>query len=173
RAASLLRRIGVLLLAFLLLTGDGLFGASTAGATAQPHRGLGETTAQPHRGLGETTAQPHRGLGGMVSQPANDRHRLRLDVDELSPRVVQSEDDTLTISGSITNTGDRRIDDLEGRVELGNRLADGEQARRALQGPLSRYRSTSRFTRLSDSLQPGESISVNLEIPLDGSPEGL
>lgn len=102
-----------------------------------------------------------------------DAQRLRLDVDDMSPRVVRSDDDVLKISGSITNTSNRRIDDLVGRVELGNRLTGGKQARTALQGPLPRYRSTSRFMNLSGALQPGESTSVRFKVPLDGSPAGL
>src|SRR5699024_7092118 len=163
----------------------GLFGPTAPGATAQPPTGLGHGTAQPPTGLGHGTAQPPTGLGHGTAQPptglghgtaqpptgpadtdgsvvrANSQRsdRLRLDIAELRPRVVQEGDEKLTIVGSITNTSDRRIDDLVGRVELGNRLANDQQAWSALRGPLSRHRSTSRFTQLSESLQPGESTS--------------
>lgn len=118
---------------------------------------------------------PRAQAEGADNAASGDRNtqRLRLDIDDMNPRVVRSDDTELKISGTITNTADRRINDLVGRVELGNRLAGGEQARKALNGPLPRYRSTSRFTNLSGSLEPGESTSVRLKVPLDGSPGGL
>lgn len=114
------------------------------------------------------------GLPRAQAQPLQQApDRLRLDIDKISPRMVRADTTTLTVTGSITNIGDRRITDLVARVELGSRLTTDSEARAALQGPLPHYRSASRFTDLARALQPGQSTDLRLTVPLDGSPGGL
>ena len=114
------------------------------------------------------------GVPGAHAQPPQQApDRLRLNIDKVSPRTVRADTTTLTVTGSITNIGDRRITDLVARVELGNRLATDAEARAALRGPLPHYRSASGFTDVAQALRPGQRSRLHLTVPLDGSPGGL
>src|ERR1044072_3480784 len=58
--------------------------------------------------------------------------RLRLTVTQLAPRVVTAASGSLTVTGKITNIGDRRIDDLQVRVQRGQPETSEQQMREAL-----------------------------------------
>ncbi|WP_199440589.1 DUF6049 family protein [Umezawaea beigongshangensis] len=92
---------------------------------------------------------------------------LRLDVEQLTPRVVTGEGD-VTISGKIVNIGDRRITDIDLRLERGDALTSEESLRAALREPASAELKQPRFTPVADLLEPGQSRDFSLTVPLRG-----
>ncbi|HVW42275.1 MAG TPA: DUF6049 family protein, partial [Amycolatopsis sp.] len=110
----------------------------------------------------------------VAAQPATDTPRLRLNITQLNPRVITSTSSTLTIAGTVTNIGDRRISDLQARLELGEKLSTERQVRTAMSGSTATGASTSRFLDLDPTrLEPGQSAPINITVKLDGSAGNL
>ncbi|GAB3486886.1 DUF6049 family protein [Amycolatopsis cihanbeyliensis] len=99
--------------------------------------------------------------------------RLRMDIAEMSPRLLTTDSTTLTVRGRLTNVGDRRISDLKARVQLGQVRSDERQLAESLAEPPPAELSMSRFTEVVDELAPGESAPLALEVPLNGAADGL
>jgi len=139
-----MKRLAALTLALIFGVLAGLFGA---GPTGLP---------------GTADAQP------IEDTPSN----LRLDVDELSPRVLTSTSTTLNVSGRVTNTGDRRISAVRVQFKLGERQATERQLGETLAEDPPTDSSRSRFVDVAASLEPGQSAPLSISVPLD-DPEGL
>lgn len=100
--------------------------------------------------------------------------RLKLDITQLNPREINSNSTTLNISGTVTNIGDRRISDLQARLELGEKASSERQLRNSLTTPLSTGNSISKFIDVSPAtLEPGQSAQLNITVRLDGSANNL
>jgi Family of unknown function (DUF6049) len=97
---------------------------------------------------------------------------LRLDLTQLSPRVVTSTGpSTLTFSGTLTNTGDQPIDDLVIRMQRGNALHTEGALRDALDGDGRADAITPQFTPIPGELAPRGQMPVRLTVPLRGAPD--
>ncbi|WP_246127596.1 DUF6049 family protein [Amycolatopsis rhizosphaerae] len=100
--------------------------------------------------------------------------RLKLTLTQLNPREINSTSTTLNISGTVTNVGDRRISDLQVRLELGEKASSERQLRNNLTTPLSSGASISKFVDISPAtLEPGQSGQLNVTVRLDGSANNL
>ncbi|WP_033428198.1 DUF6049 family protein [Saccharothrix syringae] len=105
----------------------------------------------------------------LSSQPGQQSQvYLRLDVEELTPRVVTAGTDRITIRGKVVNVGDRFIEDIELRLERGRVLTDEEQVRQALREPADAEFVQPAFTRIADRLEQDESKPFELSVPLRG-----
>ncbi len=94
---------------------------------------------------------------------------LRLDLTDMAPRVVTSSGpDTLTITGTLTNTGSAPVEQPEVRVQRGDRLTTDGELRDALDGSAGTDAVTPQFVALADVLAPGQRVPVRLTIPLRG-----
>ncbi|WP_433266862.1 DUF6049 family protein [Actinosynnema sp. CS-041913] len=103
------------------------------------------------------------------SQPGNTAQQLlRLDIEELSPRVVTAGAESVTVTGKIVNVGDRDIYDIELRLERGKALTDEEDVRQALREPTGAEDVQPWFTRVADDLRMGQSKPFSLTVPLNG-----
>lgn len=114
-------------------------------------------------------------LGGSASaQPLLDApNRLRLDIDQLAPRALTTDSQTLTVSGTITNVGDRRIDNLTARLQLGQRQSSERELTNSLTEPPPTDASMTNFIGVADALDPGQSAPLLLTASLDASPGSL
>ncbi|MFB9906610.1 DUF6049 family protein [Allokutzneria oryzae] len=90
----------------------------------------------------------------------------RLDLDALTPRVVTANTPTIKVTGRLTNISDRRVSRIEGRLQVGQLLASDEKAQAALTGTIATDQA-SRWTRVSDGLDPGQSARVEFEVALE------
>lgn len=100
--------------------------------------------------------------------------RLRLDVTQMNPRTLSSTSNTLNITGTVTNTGDRRISGLQVRLELGDKLGTERQVRSAMSGTPATAASSTRFLDIDPgTLDPGQTGQLNITVRLDGSAGGL
>ncbi|WP_143517228.1 DUF6049 family protein [Pseudonocardia sp. MH-G8] len=97
---------------------------------------------------------------------------LRLDLAEMAPRVVTATGPpALTITGTLTNTGDVPVGDLVVRVQRSNPIDTEGGLRDALDGSARTDAVTPQFTPLSGELAPGAQLPVRLTVPLRGAPE--
>ena len=100
---------------------------------------------------------------------------LTLELSGLAPRVVTADGPaSVTVTGTLRNTGDRLVDDLEVRLQRGEALRTDGDVRDALAGDGRADAATPAFTPLPGTLAPGGSMPVTLTVPLRGDPtEGL
>jgi uncharacterized protein DUF6049 len=97
---------------------------------------------------------------------------LRLDIGELSPRVVTTGGPhDLVVAGTLTNTGDVPVRDLVIRVQRGNPLPTEGALRDALDGTARTDAVTPEFLPLAGELAPGAQLPVRFSLPLRGAPE--
>lgn len=91
----------------------------------------------------------------------------RFDVTKITPNVVGPESPReVVVSGTLTNTGDEAITDLEGRIEAGNPATSEPQVERYMrEGPPSS--SGPGFTDLPGRVQPGQRLPIQVRVPLD------
>ncbi|OLR91219.1 hypothetical protein BJP25_31395 [Actinokineospora bangkokensis] len=116
--------------------------------------------------------------GAGAQQQQQQRSRLRIDLGQLQPRVVESTTPTLTLTGSITNTGDRKVENIQARVQRGAVLDDERELRGALDEPdrtdaVNRPQVSSPFQDVTAVLEPGQSTQFTLVVPLVGDAGAL
>ncbi|KFU75569.1 hypothetical protein SAMN04489729_4977 [Amycolatopsis lurida] len=98
---------------------------------------------------------------------AQEQPRLRVDLDQLNPRVITSTSASLTVTGRVTNIGDRRISKLGVRLQLGTRLQNEQQIGDVLAGDKFKDLAATEFVDLEpDVLEPGQSAALDLAVPL-------
>ncbi|WP_205660509.1 DUF6049 family protein [Amycolatopsis antarctica] len=117
-------------------------------------------------------AGPARTPSADAQQIEDAPSKLKLDVDELSPRVLTSTSSTLNVSGRITNTGDRLISDVKAQFKLGERQTSERQLGESLAEDPPTDSSRSPFVDVVAALAPGQSAPLSISVPLD-DPEGL
>ncbi|GAA1340155.1 DUF6049 family protein [Saccharothrix algeriensis] len=100
---------------------------------------------------------------------SNAQPLLRLDIEELAPRVVTAGADSVTITGKVVNVGDRDIFDIDLRLERGEALTDEEALRGALREPADAGVRQPWFTRIVDELRVGQSRPFALTVPVTGT----
>jgi hypothetical protein len=109
-----------------------------------------------------------------LAQPSTDGPRLKLNVTQLDPRTVTPSSTTMTVAGTVTNIGDRRISDLQVRLELGTKETSERQLRTAMTGTPAAPESTSKFVTVEPSvLNPGQTGHLTVTVKLDGSAGAL
>lgn len=97
--------------------------------------------------------------------------RMRLDVETLQPRVITSATPAVTVTGKVTNIGDRRIDDVEIQLRRGESLRTDQELRDSRNQPTNAARSP--FVDVVAKLEPGQSAPVRLTVPANGGNESL
>ena len=94
---------------------------------------------------------------------------LRLDLASMTPRVVTTAGPpTLTITGTITNTGPVPVDQVVVRVQRGAAVDTAGELRDALEGNAGTDVGNPQFTPVIDELAAGQRIPVTLSVPLRG-----
>jgi hypothetical protein len=107
-------------------------------------------------------------IGVAPTQPANTPSRIKLDIGQLSPRVVQADSTGITVAGRITNTDqDRRIDQLEIRLQRGDAVTSEAKLREAMAQPPNAEAVRSPFVQVPGSLEPGASTDFSVTLPID------
>nr|MDQ3576416.1 hypothetical protein [Actinomycetota bacterium] len=101
-----------------------------------------------------------------AQQPTN---RVRIDLVELVPRVVDASATSITISGKVTNTGDRKLERLEVRLQRGEVLDSEQELREALAEPqrtsaVNRPVVSGTFEEVVPDLAPGVTASFRLTV---------
>lgn len=102
---------------------------------------------------------------------AQNATRMRVQIEGMSPRVVDATTGWVTITGTLTNTGDRKVRDIGLRLQRGDVLDTEDDLREALADPertsaLGRPARTSGFQPVGADLEPGRGTSFQIEVPL-------
>jgi hypothetical protein len=96
---------------------------------------------------------------------------LRLDVNSITPQVIESGNGTVTVNATITNVSNRTISQLVGQLRIGV-AADTEQAVAAGVAGQVVPNSGTAFEKIGDPLEPGQHETVTMKVPISG-PSGL
>ncbi|WIX86817.1 DUF6049 family protein [Amycolatopsis sp. DG1A-15b] len=111
-------------------------------------------------------------LAGVSVAQAADGARLRVDLAGLSPRVITTSTTTLTVTGTVTNTGDRRVVKPQVRLQVGDRATTERGVGDVLSGAVVRDTPLTEFTSVADVLEPGQSAPLDITVPLTGTRAG-
>ena len=108
-------------------------------------------------------------LTGATVAQAEEGARLRVELNELNPRVITSSTTTLTVSGTVTNTGDRKVNRPQVRLQVGDRVTTSRGVNDVLSGAVIKDSPLTDFSSVADSLEPGQSAPLNITVNLTGS----
>lgn len=92
--------------------------------------------------------------------------RLKITIGSMAPQVVGANDTTVTITGTLTNIGDRGISGLQARLQLGPAATSEADLGSAAAVAPTDY--ITPWTTISGTPQPGQSLSWSLTVPLAG-----
>ncbi|MGW0250167.1 DUF6049 family protein [Nocardia goodfellowii] len=97
---------------------------------------------------------------------------LKLSLDSVTPSTVTtSSDPRLTVSGTVTNIGDRVVDDISVRIQRAAPVTTPSDLRYALRLDQINYEVTGPFEDVAERLSPGQRKQFTLSIDLRGSGE--
>ncbi|RSD20075.1 DUF6049 family protein [Amycolatopsis eburnea] len=106
--------------------------------------------------------------GASVAQ-AEEGARLRVDLNELAPRVLTGSTTTLTVAGTVTNTGDRKITRPQVRLQVGDRVTTSRGVNDVLSGAVVKDSPLTDFAPVADALEPGQTAPLNITVNLTGA----
>lgn len=104
--------------------------------------------------------------GSAAAAGSQPEHRLLLDVHSFQPSIVTPGTDTISVTGTVRNVGDRPVHDIEVRLQSGEPLRSGQRLLADLAGVEDPDRAMSLFQPVTDVLQPGQSTRLRLRVPV-------
>ncbi|WP_328446715.1 DUF6049 family protein [Amycolatopsis sp. NBC_00438] len=108
-------------------------------------------------------------LAGATVADAEEGARLRVELNELNPRVITGSTTTLTVAGTVTNTGDRKVTRPQVRLQVGERQTTERGIGDVLSGAVIKDSPLTDFTSVADTLEPGQSAPLNISVTLTGA----
>ena len=93
---------------------------------------------------------------------------VELTVGSVSPRTVTAATTALTVTGTLRNTGDRTVTDLDVRLQRAPAVTTAAGLTAALRTVPDAFDATGPFTRVADRLDPGEAKDFTLLLPTTG-----
>lgn len=93
---------------------------------------------------------------------------VELTVGTISPSTVTDTTTELTVSGTLRNTGDRPVTDLDVRLQRAPAVDTATGLATALRTTPETFDTTGAFTRVADRLDPSESVGFTLVLPTTG-----
>ncbi|MCW2551108.1 MAG: hypothetical protein JWR78_889 [Mycobacterium sp.] len=92
---------------------------------------------------------------------------LRVRIDQVTPDVVSTTSQpVVTVSGMVTNIGDRPVRDVMVRLEHAGAVTGSAQLRTSLDGGTAQYQPAADFLTVSPELQRGQEAGFTLSAPL-------
>lgn len=111
------------------------------------------------------------GAGTARAQPEESTTRfLDLTIDSITPTVGSTTNNRLSVTGSVSNVGDRRVSDVSVRLQRGPRLTETDDVRTAPGRDQTTFDVVGPFVDISSGLMPGESSAFTLTLPLFADP---
>ncbi|GAA3430421.1 DUF6049 family protein [Kutzneria kofuensis] len=100
-----------------------------------------------------------------TAQESDQQNRIRIDISQVTPEpVTAGTPDLVTVSGRLTNVGDRRVSQAQIRLERGAKL-DENGLRTALSKPQNGVK-FSDFQPAAPSIAPGQSVNFTIAVTL-------
>lgn len=95
---------------------------------------------------------------------------LQLAIDTVAPgTVTTSSEPFVTVRATVTNTGDRRVDDISVRMQSADAVERPEELRTTLSLDQQEFPNVGEFQVVADSLEQGASTQFVISMPLRGS----
>lgn len=104
-------------------------------------------------------------IGQPVPPVAGAQSLMTLEVTKLTPSVVTRDTPAVAVEGRVTNTGDRRIDGVQVRLQRGEAVSSDKEMR-DLQN--QKTDTAGAFQDVTKSLEPGDSANLSVSIPVVG-----
>lgn len=103
-----------------------------------------------------------------AAQPTSeDPQFLRLSIDEVTPTMVSiTSPPVVAVTGTVTNVGDRDVDDVWVRLQRAPVVSDSAALRTSLSLDQAGFDTVGEFEKVSDSLGKGERTEFTVEMPL-------
>lgn len=108
-------------------------------------------------------------LTGATTAQAQEGARLRVDLTQLNPRVITGSTTTLTVAGTVTNTGDRAVTRPEVRLQVGDRVTTSRAVNDVLSGAVFRDTPLTEFEPIAEVLEPGQTVPLDVTVNLTAS----
>ena len=109
------------------------------------------TGLTPHAAAGEPSATPF----------------VRVRIDRVTPDVITTtSEDVVTVSGMVTNIGDRPVRDVMVRLEHAGAVASSVALRTSLDGGTDQYQPAADFLTVAPELQRGQEAGFTLSAPV-------
>ena len=110
-------------------------------------------------------------MAGVGSPPAagepGDSSFLNIRIDRVNPDVVTTTSDAVvTVTGTVTNIGDRPVRDIVVRLEHAGPVTSSEELQSSLDGPREQYQPVGKFISVARQLERGQSAPFTLSYPV-------
>ncbi|MEU5841062.1 DUF6049 family protein [Rhodococcus sp. NPDC047139] len=118
--------------------------------------------------VGATSALPVATANPVAAQTDPDQPRfLELSIDEVTPQVVTlTSEPSVTVRGTVTNIGDRDVEDVWVRLQRAPVISDSAALRTSLSLDQAGFDTVGEFEEVVDRLEQGDSADFALELPL-------
>ncbi|MGN5237606.1 glycoprotein [Rhodococcus sp. SJ-3] len=105
--------------------------------------------------------------GSAIAQTTDEPQFLRLDIDQVTPSAVSlTSGPVVSVTGTVTNIGDRDVEDVWVRLQRAQAVADSATLRSALTLDQAGYDTVGEFEVVSDRIGQGDTEEFTLELPL-------
>ncbi|MGA9871996.1 MAG: glycoprotein, partial [Rhodococcus sp. (in: high G+C Gram-positive bacteria)] len=116
---------------------------------------------------GASTEYTYQATDTDLPSTTRGRQFLQLSVDTVAPgTVTTSSEPFVTVQATVTNTGDRRVDDISVRMQSADRVDEPEQLRTTLSVESDEFANVGEFVPVADSLEQGASRQFVISLPL-------
>ncbi|MDT5074894.1 MAG: hypothetical protein QOH82_4214, partial [Mycobacterium sp.] len=96
-----------------------------------------------------------------------DRPFLQLHIDTITPdTVTTTSEPTVTVTGTVTNVGDRAVRDINVRLEHAPAVASSTGLRTNLTGDVDQYQAVADFITVAPELAQGQHVPFSLSYPV-------
>lgn len=112
-----------------------------------------------------TASAARQPVGQPVPPAAGGSSFMTLQVTKLTPRVITADTREVAVEGRITNTGDRRVDEIQVRLQRGEAISSDKEFR-DLQN--QNTDTAGAFQAVAKSLDPGDSANLSVRVPVTG-----
>jgi hypothetical protein len=121
---------------------------------------------------GVASAAPDATAPGQTTRFPEAAQFVDLSLRSVTPSVVTASGPaTVTVTGTLTNIGDRDVRDLVVRLQRGEPVSSGADGRTSLTLDPAQYETTTPFTAITGTLTPGARIDFSVTVPLRGAPD--
>ncbi|MCL2535193.1 MAG: glycoprotein [Nocardiaceae bacterium] len=144
----------------LMLISAVLIGAVGGGGSASA-----QTTTPTETGTGSDA--PTSTTRAPVTKSRTQPEFLSLHIDDVTPTTVTTTTDpVVTVTGTVTNTGDRTVTDIGVRLQRAPAVDSSEELRTSLELDQGEFDTVGPFVSVADSLAEGERKQFTLSLPL-------
>ncbi|GAY18662.1 hypothetical protein MSZK_53880 [Mycobacterium sp. shizuoka-1] len=92
---------------------------------------------------------------------------LQVRVDSVSPDLITTTSEpTVTVTGTVTNVGDRPVRDVVARLEHAGAVTSSAGLRTNLDGPNDQFRPVGEFTTVAAEMQRGQAVGFTFSYPI-------